>query len=290
MAKRLLILSRYPHEYEPQRLLAAARRQGLIAEVLSYRRFSLRWQPGQVEIKLANGRRWQDYHYLIPRAASKPGSSLVALKTMLLEELLPGQVCLNQATFRRFPLTSKLLQGMILAQQGLAVVPSFVFNSAPAWQEFLQNWRRWPLVVKANFGSHGRQVWLLNSRRQAKEKLAAGGWTSLIAQPYLASRYWWRCLVLGGKILGAVRRPTRTRFLSAKAKDFGRHDLDQTARQLCQQASQILKTDFAGLDLIPVADGWRLLEVNRTPQFRVFERHRQLDVAAAIISFLRQQG
>ena len=292
--KRLLILTRYPGEYEPQRLKQEAEGQNLKAKVLSYKRISLTWDDSGVNVFLGGKKELFGYHYLIPRAASKKGESLVALKTALIGLLKKNQRCLNQETFLRYPLTSKMFQGITLAQLGLPVIPSFVFNNREEWQQFLAKERlKFPLIIKAVFGSHGRQVKLVRQWRQANEFLGQEQWSSVIAQPLIESRFWLRVLVLGDRILGAVARKTKTRFLiggGVKVDHTGKSfSLDQAGEEICLRAARALKSDFCGLDLIPdPKEGWLIIEVNRTPQFKIFEQKTDFNVAAQIIQFLTQ--
>jgi len=290
--KRLLVLTRYPGEYEPQRFKREAEAQGLKAKILSYKRISLTWDNSGVNVFLGGKGELFNYHYLIPRAASKKGESLVALKTALLSLLKKNQRCLNQETFLRYPLTSKMFQGITLARLGLPVIPSFVFNNREEWRQFLAKERlKFPLIVKAVFGSHGRRVKLVHHWRQADEFLSQEQWSSVIAQPLIESRFWLRVLVLGSQVLGAVVRKTKTRFLTSgevKVDHSGESfSLDQTGKKICLRAAQALKSDFCGLDLIPdPKGGWLIIEVNRTPQFKIFEQKTGLNVAAKIIQFL----
>ena len=56
---------------------------------------------------------------------------------------------------------------------------------------------------------------------------------------------------------------------------------------LALKATEVLKADFAGLDVAWDEDlkGWRIFEVNRTAQFRWFEKaHVEINVAKAIVS------
>lgn len=100
-----------------------------------------------------------------------------------------------------------------------------------------------------------------------------------------------RVLVLGTEVLGAVRR-------RAPAGEF-RTNLRRGARATCapadagrdalaRRAVSTLGLDFAGVDLWPAPQGWRILEVNPCPGWETLERLHGIDVAARICEHLER--
>jgi len=285
MKKRLLVLTRYPHEYEPQRLKEAGERENLKVKVISYRQISL--ENGQIfvgkeKIPL------KEFSFLVPRAASKPGSSLVVIKTALIEALTSKQKCLNQKTFQRFPLTSKIFQNYLLSQAGVPTVPSWIFAHPQEWEAFLSQ-AQYPLIVKGAFGSHGRKVFVSKNKKEALAVIEKEHLESVIFQPLISTPFWVRALVLGGKCQGAVKRKVKERFLPRKEENFSPllSESDyQEISTLSQKAAAVLKADFVGVDLLFYQNRWLILEVNRTPQFQIFEKRTKINIAARIIRFL----
>lgn len=290
MKKRLAILTRYPKEYEPQRLAQEAQTRGLLPFVFSYRQVRIDTQS-RAKITLAS-HPLSYFHFFLPRSSAKKGESFVSQKTALLLSLSPNQICLNKKSFLLFPLLSKVVQMTVLAHHGLPVVPTVVQADPQEWSKLAQDPPFcFPCIVKAHFGSHGRQVWRVDNKetmaRIGKNRQPA----SLLLQPLIKAPFWWRALVLGGRLLGVVRRKSKQRFLKkGEEEKSGNPDFGLLPR-LITQASQLFALEFAGIDLFwsQKEKTWYFLEINRTPQFKVFEKQTGVNVASALIDYLVSQ-
>jgi RimK family alpha-L-glutamate ligase len=277
----LLILTRYPQEYEPTRLKTEAENLGLKPLILSYKKITVK----EGKTVLDNGRySLSQFKYIIPRAASGPSGSLVKQKTALLKALSTDQACLNKKSFLKYPLTGKILQSEVF-KNIVPIVPNFVFYQKSDWEDFLEK-AKFPLIVKGAFGSHGRQVFAAGDKNQAKEIISQQNWQELIFQPLINSPFWVRALVLKGKFLGAIPRKTKSRFLPGKEislpEKLNQKDLKEI-KKISLNAAQVLEADFAGIDFLCHHGKWLLLELNRTPQFKIFERKTNINVARKII-------
>ncbi len=270
---KLLILTRYPSEFEPTRLKAEAEKQNLKVTILSYKRVD--------KVNLS------DFKYVIPRSASKPGDSLVSVKTEIIKSLKPNQVCLNQETFSKYPLTSKVFQAQLFSQKNLPIIPSWVFTDIKKATDFLKKQTSFPLIAKGAFGSHGREVFVIKSKKEGLEIIKERGWDKVIFQPLVNSPFWLRSLVLKGKFLGWVKRKTKSRFLPRYEKDLKQElkkEEEEIIKQISLKATKALSADFVGLDFLFFQDQWSLLEANRTPQFKIFEKKTGINVAEKIIT------
>lgn len=277
-----LILTRYPKEYEPERLKKGVELLGLKPVVLSYQKITLSGN----KVILDNGKySLSQFKYIVPRAASAPSGSLIKQKTALLKALSPDQVCLNKKSFLKYPLTGKILQGKLFSEKNISVVPSSIFYNQKDWDKFLET-AKFPLIVKGAFGSHGKQVFAVKSKSKAEQIIDQQGWDKLIFQPLIDSPYWVRALVLNGEFLGAIPRKTKSRFFPSKSTDLpnkiGQKDENEIER-ISLKVAKILETDFAGLDFLNDNGNWLLLEINRTPQFKIFEKKTNINVAKKII-------
>lgn len=255
--KKLLILTRFPNEYEPKRLAEAARERGIKAEIVNYQDIGETTRIGEID-------------YLIPRSsAHRNKKSLVRLKTRILEQLPPKVICLNKKTFLKWPLLGKIKQAQILSQHDLPTIPSL------AKPEF-------PLILKAEFGSHSKRVFRVDNKKDLDKarQTGAGKW---ILQPLVKSPVYWRVLVLGGRALGIMERRTSKRFY--QGKETGRVD-EEEMMNLAEKASRVFDSDFAGVDILVDGQGkFLIIEVNRSPQFQIFERKTEVDVAGAVLEY-----
>ncbi len=149
-----------------------------------------------------------------------------------------------------------------------------------------------PVVVKAALGSRGRGVRLCRSEAEALKALVdAGGYAdSALVRRFVAeaSGVDLRVLVLGGQVLGAIKRVAREGEWRANvALGACAHvaDLDAEAAGLTLRAVDAIGLAFCGVDLVRSRGGWLVLETNAAPGFEAFERATGVDVASAIVRF-----
>jgi glutathione synthase/RimK-type ligase-like ATP-grasp enzyme len=106
----------------------------------------------------------------------------------------------------------------------------------------------------------------------------------------LPNRQDYRILVLNHLPLGAMlRKATKNQFVSNFSAGglVASVPLTKPMRELSIQLSQLLKLDFAGIDLMKDQRGQlRVLEVNRFPEFIGFEQATRVNVSSKIESFL----
>jgi RimK family alpha-L-glutamate ligase len=129
----------------------------------------------------------------------------------------------------------------------------------------------YPVVVKPRFGSWGRDVELCPDRHAVERYIAE-----------MESRPWWdaggvvqelvptlgidlRVIVAAGEIVGAASRTAppgewRTNVALGGTPEPAVPPPDASALALA--ATQAVGVDFAGVDLLPLGDGWIVLEVN----------------------------
>ena len=97
-----------------------------------------------------------------------------------------------------------------------------------------------------------------------------------------------RALVVGERVVASIERTAdgwRTNLArGAQARPVR---LDPQQERLCVRAAAVLGADYAGVDLLPGADGRdHVLEVNGIPGWYGVERATGVDVAAAIVEHL----
>ena len=286
---KVLILTRFVKEYEPRRLAKEARNAGFDADLVKYGQIDLGVVNNVPLIDLGHDRKLADYDYIIPRAASKKGSSMVAVKAAILAAVEAGKV-LNGESFAKYPLLGKIEQGLMLAREGLSTVPFFTFGSKLGWKQFKNKPAfNFPLIVKGRFGSHGRTVKLVNDWQQfdlAFKQYHAG---QVLVQPQIKIKQWYRVVIVGGKYLGEMRHRQKPKYGAVEGKlvKFNSSKMKRL-EEICLKAVALVKADYAGLDVAWDEDkqNWIILEINRTAQFKYFERKTKVNVAKEIINYL----
>jgi [lysine-biosynthesis-protein LysW]--L-2-aminoadipate ligase len=156
-----------------------------------------------------------------------------------------------------------------------------------------------PIVVKPRLGSWGRDVALCTSDGDLQEHLSgirSKLWfvsTGAVVQELVPPLgYDVRILVAGGQVLGAVRRVAadgewRTNVALGATRRAIEPPADAAALALA--AADALEADLVGVDLLPVEDGWTILEVNGAVDFNALYRPWD-DVFAAVIDALTRSA
>ncbi len=312
--KKILILTRFRGEYEPKRLEEEALKLGCEVDRVNYEHVRLGVSSiGKPVIDLGTGKKLYEYDLIIPRAASKRGAStMLGVKSVILEYVenrnqeihadskqSGGQAknqneeqkeikVINGESFKLFPLMGKLEQGVLLAQAGLPVIPFASFNGVKGWKRYLEILSKRkkefvPVMVKARFGSHGKNVKLAETLEKLMKLSLKHSEGDVLIQPVITVRRWYRVLVLNGEVLGRMKHRQKDKFkteeiieetLNLKPK-FSKEQMKDLDR-ICIEAMKVLKADFAGLDVAwdETSQTWRIFEVNRTAQFKWFERSK----------------
>lgn len=141
----------------------------------------------------------------------------------------------------------------------------------------------YPLIVKACYGSLGREVTRADDRA-ALEEIAA----RLKGKPHLFQRYVAesagkdiRVIVIGGKTEAAMRRTSAGDFRS-NLELGGRgepYEADDALRALCEKTAAALGADYCGIDVLCGREGYLVCEVNSNAFFGGIERVTGINVA-----------
>ncbi|PIR43361.1 hypothetical protein COV24_03140 [candidate division WWE3 bacterium CG10_big_fil_rev_8_21_14_0_10_32_10] len=297
--KKILILSRFAKEYEPKRLKEEALKLGYEADIVKYGQISFGVYNNKPYIKLPNNLVITDYNYVIPRSSSKNGSSMIAVKNVILQYILELQVpALNQQTFKNYPLLGKIEQGFLMAKSNIPTIDYYSFGSKKGWDIFLQKSNiEFPLIVKGRFGSHGRTVRLVNNIEELKSDAKKYTKDSVLVQPVLPVKQWYRCIVVKNKAgdyeyLGEMRHRQKQKyqhpgfnFIEEKLVKLNDSRMEEL-KDICIKAATLFDCDYCGIDVLYREDTKQFVisEVNRTAQFKYFEKRTGVNVADKLLS------
>jgi len=151
-----------------------------------------------------------------------------------------------------------------------------------------------PFIVKHIKEMHGRSNFRFDSQEELfdffKKKERLGRY---IIQEWYPAKYYFRTLVLGNKVLGAMERlslhcQNRPDIpLSQRSK---KASLSPALKEISLEATQALGIELAGLDIMQDEKGQlRVLEINRSPRFKRFTLVIGLNVAEEIIKYIEEK-
>lgn len=151
------------------------------------------------------------------------------------------------------------------------------------------------VVVKPLFGSEGRGLVRLTDREIAWRTfhaLARVGAVHYVQRAIKHPGHDLRAFVLCGEVIGAMRRHAPSPEWRTNVSLGGRAEatrLEPEAERLALDAARAVGAEMAGVDLIADLERGRLvvLEVNAVPGWRALARVTGIDIAAAILTALR---
>ena len=151
----------------------------------------------------------------------------------------------------------------------------------------------YPLVVKENFGSLGKQVYLVRDRASLEKiserlKLLPHLYQKFVAE---SSGRDVRAVCVAGEIVACMLRTHESDFRSnisvgGQGKKF---EATGEMRALCREVSARLGLDYCGIDLLFGKDGWLVCEVNSNAFFGGIEGVTGVNVARAYAGHIMRE-
>ncbi|GAB4567957.1 MAG: RimK family alpha-L-glutamate ligase [Rhizobacter sp.] len=150
------------------------------------------------------------------------------------------------------------------------------------------------LVLKPLFGSQGKGLQLVgdvNGEHRALPPLKQGygslAYLQRFVPPIGTPGFDWRVLVVGGRAITAMRRVSEHWVHNvAQGARCEPAELTPDLAHLAEQAAQALDMDYAGVDLIPSAQGTQVIEVNGVAAWHGLQGVTGFNIARAIVDDL----
>ena len=148
-----------------------------------------------------------------------------------------------------------------------------------------------PLIVKENYGSLGRQVYLINNHDELLEVENKLIHTPHIFQEFIASSRGidYRIIVIGGKVIAYMRRENKHSYLSNLACGGTAYvcELDKSYIKTAEKCAKILGLDYCGVDILQGKDGEPIVsEVNSNAFYEGIEKTTGINVAGCYVDYL----
>jgi len=205
-----------------------------------------------------------------------------------------GVPCVNGATAIE-TVKDKLRTSQILSRHGIPI-PNTMMVRFPIDETLVKDNIGFPCVVKVVTGSYGEGVYLCERSRDFKKLMEfiknLGNKKTLIVQEYLGERVGedLRVLVIGGKVIGAMKRTAPEGDFRANITNGGtgsNFEVTEEIDFLARETAKALNLDIAGIDLLFDARGFRVCEANSNPGFLGFETYCGVDVADLITEYVK---
>lgn len=148
-----------------------------------------------------------------------------------------------------------------------------------------------PMIVKENYGSLGKQVYLANNYNELLEIE-----NKLIHIPHIFQEYIecsrgkdYRIIVIGGKVVAYMKRENKNSYLSnlATGGTATKVILSKEYLDAAEKAAKILGLDYCGVDILEGRNGEPIIsEVNSNAFYEGIEKTTGVNVAGSYVDYL----
>lgn len=151
-----------------------------------------------------------------------------------------------------------------------------------------------PLIVKENYGSLGRQVYLINNHDELVDIENKLIHTPHMFQEFISSSRGkdYRLIVIGGKVIAYMKRENKHSYLSNLATGGSASvcKLDERYLDVAKKCASILGLDYCGVDILEGKNGEPILsEVNSNAFFEGIEKTTKVNVAGAYVDYILEK-
>jgi len=287
MSVRLAVLSRGPRLYSTRRLIEEARLRDVDVAVLDPMQFSLFVAEQDIGI-LHEGQKF-DYDAVIPRI----GHSITKHGVSVLRHLEQLEVWTANSSTGILQSRDKLNSSQILGRNKIPTPKTAYVRDMKDVGRAIETVGGLPVVVKVTQGTQGQGVFLrhtIHETRNLVQGLLVSGKAVLI-QEYIAESHGKdiRALVVGGRVVAAMRRKARGREFRSNYHLNGTVEPVQISEEyaaIACRAARLLGLNIAGVDLLEGNDGPLVLEVNSSPGLEGIEKASGVNVAGEIIDYV----
>jgi len=279
------------NEYESQRLVESFASKGIEARMCHPDDFDI-----IVDRDIHNGIKYKGENLELPKLVLvRLGAGILPFQLAVIRHFeQAGVPCINSSLAIE-TVKDKLRSSQILSRSGIPI-PNTMLVRWPIEDLLVTNYIGFPCVVKVITGSYGEGVHLCERKKDYKKLVEfvenLGNKKTMIVQEYLDDEPGTdlRVLVIGGKVVGAMKRTAPEGDFRANITNGGtgeNYPLSDEIEYVARETARALDLDIAGVDLLFDHRGFRVCEANSNPGFRGFENYCGVDVADLITEYIK---
>ncbi len=285
---RVALLTREPDNYSSRRLIEAGEVRGHVVEAIDTSRCYMKIDSFSPQVHY-DGRSLERYDAVIPRiGASMTGYGMAVMRQFE----MTGAHCLNPADSIGAS-RDKLLAHQRLASAGIDMPVTAFAHSPKDNKDIVRLAGEAPVVLKLLQSTQGRGVVLAETRKAAESLVDAfrNLDANFLVQGFVkeAAGADVRCLVVGGKCVGAMKRQAPEGEFRSNLHRGGvatKVRLTPDERRIAVRAARCLGLAFAGVDILQTLSGPAVLEVNSSPGLEGIEAATGRDIASQVYEYL----
>jgi ribosomal protein S6--L-glutamate ligase len=206
----------------------------------------------------------------------------------------------KQVSYMPIPATAftvahnKLLTHLNLQKRNISMPRTYVSPSVETAKELLKR-VHYPIVMKFPEGTQGKGVMFADSLNSASSLLDALG---VLNQPFIIQEYVEtggtdiRALVVGEKVVGAMRRKSKSEEKRANLHAGGKGESVQLRREEINAAldtAKALGVEICGVDILEGTLGPMVIEANVSPGLQGIQEVSTINIADEIAKFLHRK-
>ncbi len=287
---KLAVLSRNPRLYSTRRLVEAATEREHQVRVIDPLRCYMSIATSNPEIHY-KGQRLEGFDAVIPRI----GASITFYGTAVLRQFeMLGTYPLNESQGISRS-RDKLRSMQLLSREGVGMPATGFAHSPDDTDDLLQLVGGAPVVIKLLEGTQGIGVVLAETRKASSSVIQAlrGLKAHFLVQEFVeeAGGADIRCLIIGGRVVAAMKRQGREGEFRSNLHRGGSAALVRITpeeRATAVKAAKVLGLNVCGVDILRSNSGPVVMEVNSSPGLEGIERASGKDIAGRIVEFIER--
>lgn len=240
-----------------------------------------------------NGKLIDDVDVIIPRI----GASNTFYGTSIVRQFeSSGTYSLNSSSSISRS-RDKLRSLQLLAKSGLNVPTTGFANSSNDFNNLLNGFKEYPLILKLLQSTQGQGVIMAENKQSATSII---GCIKLSDMELLVQRFIKeskgediRSFVVGNKIVASMKRIAINGSFKSNVHQGGKTvpiNLDINEEKIVLKAVKALGLSVAGVDFMRTNEGPMILEINSSPGLHAIEITSGIDIASKIISFIEMSN
>ena len=287
---RIAILSRNSNLYSTRRLKEAGEQRGHEVDIIDTLHCYMDITSSKPAVRY-KGEALPHYDAVIPRI----GASVTFYGTAVVRQFeMMGTYSINESVAISRS-RDKLRSLQLLSRKGIGLPRTGFAHRPDNVDDLIKNVGGAPLVIKLLEGTQGIGVVLAESKKTAESIIEAfmGLNANILIQEYIkeAGGADIRCLVVGGKVVAAMKRQAAEGEFRSNLHRGGSAEivrLSAAERRTAVEAAKAMGLNMCGVDILRSNNGPLVMEVNSSPGLEGIESATGKDVAAMVYQFLEK--
>ncbi len=290
---KIAILATNPELYSHKRLCAAGEDAGHEVKIINPLYCYMNVAASCPQIHYRGGQPLPHFDAIIPRI----GASNTFYGTAVLRHLETMGIYTVNESIAIARSRDKFRSLQLLARKGIPMPLTSFAQSPDNTADLIRMVGGAPLVIKLLEGTQGKGVVLADSHQSAVSIINAFKemHANILVQEFIQESCGTdiRCLVIGGKVVAAIKRQAKEGEFRANVHQGGRAlkvKLSPQERAIAIAAAKTMGLNVAGVDLLRSNHGPLVLEINSSPGLEGIEKATEINIAGKIIQYIEKNA